>query len=552
MTMTSNKLNAVTADGLPLAYAIARDLLAALDVEVPKKDSEWIVDVNKFTSNPDVFRNLYLRQEILSKYSGHTLEGVDPERVAWEKFHAAEEQCRVTNQRLFGRIGLEGDSISTSPAAIMSIARRKIAHILGKFPGWGRVAKRARFSPGATTTLRRSQANPVAKWADEAAVTLPARSLVEALSSVVGELRYKVTDWNKATVVPKNAKSHRCIAIEPGWNVFFQLGLGSLIRTRLRAAGVDLNDQTRNQELAREGSICRHLATIDLSAASDSVAYATVVELLPPEWVSALERVRSPFGKTPQGTIEYAKFSSMGNGYTFELESLIFYGLALAVAEALNVQDAVISVYGDDIIVPTEVAPLLMDTLSFFGFTPNKKKTFIRGAFRESCGKHYFRGIDVSPFYIRRPIDTAAELILCLNNMYRWASQDGVMDPRVLPVYQKYVKFLPRKWQVTRIPDGYGDGALVGFPYRGGKWSKRTSLLRFPVLVCGSRLFSPADQARYSYWFWARLNSGEAVDLAFTRPTGRYRVSTLCATVLPAPFGGVFRRGSIGIIATTG
>lgn len=544
MARTGDRLNAVPADVTRLAVDLARDLLTALGSATPDNDEGWVEDISLPTDNPDTFRIAYLRQEILSKYKGLTLS-VDPEREAWKKFHAAEEQCRETNRRLFSKILEHGDSISTTPAAIMSIARRKISRILGEFPGWGVVAKRARFSPGATTTLKRSVANPVRKWADSAAVTNSARPLVEALSSITDELTYKVNNWNKATVVPKNAKTHRCIAIEPGWNVFFQLGLGALIRERLYRAGIDLNDQTINQKLSREGSISGHLATIDLSAASDSVAYATVLELLPPDWFNALERLRSPYGRTPQGTIEYAKFSSMGNGYTFELESLLFYAVALAVCEALGLREPIVSVYGDDIIVPTEAAALLISSLSFLGFRTNAKKTFVDGPFRESCGKHWFAGHDVSPFYIRDVIKSPADLILVLNNLYRWATIDGVMDPRVLPVYQKYVKLLPRKWQRVRIPDGYGDGALVGFPTRGGRWSSRLCGLVFPILRRGSRLYRAEPQASYSYWFWARMQSRDPVSLEFTRDTGAYRSSLLCTTVLPAPYGGHSGKGLI-------
>jgi hypothetical protein len=78
-------------------------------------------------------------------------------------------------------------------------------------------------------------------------------------------------DW-----VPKNYKTDRTIAIEPDWNMFLQKGLGGLLRRRLRRVGQDLNDQSTNRFCAAVGSIDGSLATLDMSMASDTVAYRLV------------------------------------------------------------------------------------------------------------------------------------------------------------------------------------------------------------------------------------------------------------------------------------
>jgi hypothetical protein len=247
-------------------------------------------------------------------------------------------------------------------------------------------------------------------------------------------------------------------------NMFVQKGIGRMIRRRLKRVRVDLDDQRRNQVLAREGSITGSLATIDLSMASDTVSREIVNLLIPPDWLTALEQCRSPVGILPSGgVVNYQKFSSMGNGYTFELESLIFWGLCSAVSDLYNEKDRRVAVYGDDIVVPAAIAPAVLETLEVAGFRPNTKKTFMNGPFRESCGKHYFSGDDVSPFYVRRRIEGLSDLFLFHNNLTRWVA-------RVNPLYLsdfRSVRDSARScafpsWRKPRIPDGIGDGAFIG------------------------------------------------------------------------------------------
>lgn len=92
---------------------------------------------------------------------------------------------------------------------------------------------------------------------------------------------------------------------------------------------------------------------------------------------------------------KYHKFSSMGNGCTFALETLIFASLLHAVGSKIGL------VYGDDITIETELAPALFRLLKFLGFVPNEEKSYTSGPFRESCGKDFFEGHDVTPFYLR-------------------------------------------------------------------------------------------------------------------------------------------------------
>jgi hypothetical protein len=59
-------------------------------------------------------------------------------------------------------------------------------------------------------------------------------------------------------------------------------------------------------------------------------------------------------------------------------------------------------VYGDDIIVPTEMATSTMVTLETFGLRVNHSKSYCTGFFRESCGGDYYKGVDITPVYCRQ------------------------------------------------------------------------------------------------------------------------------------------------------
>jgi hypothetical protein len=94
----------------------------------------------------------------------------------------------------------------------------------------------------------------------------------------------------------------------------------------------------------------------------------------------------------------------MGNGFTFELETLLFLALAWVSTELSDetpVFKENLTVFGDDIIVPVKALRLLENALRFCGFEPNPEKTFGDGPFRESCGGDFFLGEDVRPYFLK-------------------------------------------------------------------------------------------------------------------------------------------------------
>jgi hypothetical protein len=234
---------------------------------------------------------------------------------------------------------------------------------------------------------------------------------------------------NRITTVPKDWSKDRPIAIEPTLNMMLQLGVDGFIRRRLkRRWGIDLNDQKRNQELARAGSINPNPdspATIDLSMASDTVSLRLAKMLLPPEWYEYLLDLRSPSGEIPDGrVIRYSKLSSMGNGTTFAIESLIFSAACYAVIKVArwSWKEADPAVFGDDIALPRVLAPDLNFLLRLCGFSPNLAKSFAGlEPVRESCGTDWFRAYPVRGVYIKKiPVDIM-ELFHTHNALWIWS-----------------------------------------------------------------------------------------------------------------------------------
>lgn len=434
-------------------------------------ESSWCV------ADPGRFAVEYLWSEVLSKYDDGS---PSPEKMntAMAKFREAEEMCALTNKRFSRLEGLPSHLACTFVEKAITLARSKIRTILGPF-SWEAASRGFTFTSGASTRLPRARGQQPYKYSGTPETTFGNANLAWAaiqstpawkrsLSGEEGPTHLKLVSGNSITTVPKNYKMDRVIAVEPCMNMYVQKGIAALIRHRLKRAGMDLQTQERNQRLARVGSIAGTLATIDMSMASDTVSLELVRFLLPRPWADALEQCRSQQGVLPSGdVVYYRKFSSMGNGYTFELESLIFWALALAVCELMGLEAHRVVSYGDDVILPTAAAPRFVELLEFCGFKANAKKTFAdNSGFRESCGKHYLHGLDVTPFYIKRPVRRLTDLFLLHNRIRRWLNRqswnNSIDHIAVEDLLRDLRNAAPASWRKPRIPDGYGDGAFIG------------------------------------------------------------------------------------------
>jgi hypothetical protein len=410
-------------------------------------------------------------QALVSKQSEWFSEmiGADPLAVAFDKFLASEYRCLETNRRL------EHDRPNGRVSSVLYRAQRTISWILGDLPSLSTFEYS--FGPGATTGTKAALASPRAKLGASLACS-------EELLPYVGDFLAEVPLWawsrtgseknpesllsadtedysflvgvevhdGKLSFVPKDAKQKRPIVVEPILNGLFQKGIGRYIRDRLLShANVNLRDQERNKVLARAGSERGHLATVDLASASDTVSFQLVWDLLPMPWAELLTKLRTPTVGFGSQRIVLEKFSSMGNGFTFELESLLFYSIALGCVQSLDAPADEVSIYGDDIIIPVEAYSLLVEVLEWCGFEVNTKKSYHTGPFRESCGADWFMGSDIRPFYLR---DKVNERILY--SFHNWAIRNGewLLARLILSFTNPALRLFG--------PDGYGDGHLIG------------------------------------------------------------------------------------------
>lgn len=379
----------------------------------------------------------YLSDEMWSKYLDSNL--VHPKSratAAIHKFLAAEDRNADTNLRLTMLEATEKHLGWVSFGRLVKEARRFVQHVLGelRYPD---ILKGSVFTNGASTRVRRGPAAAVLKLTGELQITNSALKHWFAMASntKLSKVPLSIVESSVLFTVPKKTEIDRCACKEPEGNALLQRAVGIHIRKRLRRVGINLLDQTRNQRLAREGSITGKLATVDLSSASDTMSSGIVRLLLPFDWWSLLVDLRCETVVIPQDVLpdpshsfayrqgtahSLEMFSSMGNGFTFELETLLFWALAQATRKLSGFPPGTISVYGDDIIVPVTWVRRYLRVLGVFGFIPNTKKTLVTGPLRESCGRHYWKGFDVTPFYIRKAVTTLPELINTLNHLLEW------------------------------------------------------------------------------------------------------------------------------------
>jgi len=321
--------------------------------------------------------------------------------AAQKTFERGERICRITNKRL-DHFYEHLDRLSPELTKWIGRMEQEIAFLLGDRSDFeDAMPSLIRVTNGATQDRSRRRSLPFLKITGNMRAPRAAVSALGHLLLYYGvdltSCTFTGVERNAITLVPKNWKTHRTIAKEPTHSLPFQLALDAWFKNKLRRWGIDLSSQAKNQEFARIGSIDGSFATVDLEMASDTLAYNAVAWLLPEEWFELLSTFRSSSFSAPWGSGYYAKFSSMGNGYTFTLETLIFAAACRAVGSRQY------AVYGDDIALETHLVPSLVKLLSFFGFRVNDAKSFYNpdSRFRESCGCDYYQGQLVTPFYLR-------------------------------------------------------------------------------------------------------------------------------------------------------
>jgi hypothetical protein len=405
---------------------------------------------DKFQFRDDFTAISFLRKSEFVKTS------INKKEVALSTFIKAEESCRETNSR-FRNLAL--DPLFRGPNVwLLNATTRKIAMILGEID-FDRLLDDGSFGPGASTLISGRDTSAVRKFREERQITASLYQLVKDILPLayplwfrdgkLGALEFR--EFSKVITVPKNAKTDRTIAVEPGLNLWFQKGIGLAIRRRLRRNGLNLDIDLINQSKARKGSSDSSIATVDFSAASDTISSRVIEEIFPPQWFQLLDICRSRRYELNKEVHSFHKFSSMGNGFTFELETLIFYASALACCEYLDIDSSDVSVFGDDVTLPSGAYQLFVDFSKFLGFQTNTQKSFSDGYFRESCGSYYFDGLDVKPYFFKKALSNAYRIFGLANSILELSTRRNSFygrDAKLQGCHSATIDLLPRHLRV--------------------------------------------------------------------------------------------------------
>ena len=357
----------------------------------------------------------------------------DLHQAAVDAFYSSERRCFMSNEKLSPFIS-PGAFLAPHEEGLRRIlirpVRKMIARILGPLP----LSLTGKLGPGATYGDKGAKTTVAHKFSSVPTLTRGVIPLLSYWDDMWNDIhnaeggKLDIVNGNRFTSVPKDSTKNRGICIEPALNIYFQLAVGKVIRSRLKSnAGIDLDhgQDTHREVVAWASKNVETFGTIDLSNASDTICKNLVKLLLPEDWYSLLYSLRSTHTLVRDQWTRLEKFSSMGNGFTFELETLIFHAIASVVAGVKCLT------YGDDLIVPSGKWVDVCNALEFFGFEVNWNKSFQSGPFLESCGADYFNGQAVRPYFLKEVPCEPQEWIAVANGLARSGHRGNIFSTRM-------------------------------------------------------------------------------------------------------------------------
>lgn len=320
------------------------------------------------------------------------------------------------------------------------------------------------------------------------------------LQTVLDSKGYPLPDA-RGIFVNKDARGPRFISAEPKESMWIQQAVGESIRKwierhPLTRGHCNFTDQSVNGALALSSSVDRAFSTLDMEDASDRLSNALVSLLMPVHVNRLLQACRSETSTIPgqSQVVRLRKFAPMGSACCFPIESIMFWALTVACISAETgwgewKASRHVYVYGDDIIVTSRFAEVVIRTLSEYYLAFNKAKCFTKGPFRESCGIDALDGIIVTPVKMRKlaPLgrsDTAALIswVDASNQLFYagyWKSAAFLADhvEQTCRIKLRYVPFQSGALGVT----GYQPVYQVPQTKGGIRWSTRYHCLQVRV-----------------------------------------------------------------------
>lgn len=303
---------------------------------------------------------------------------------------------------------------------------------------------------------------------------------------------HRVVEGSRLSFAFKKCDISRLICTVPSLNMFYQLGLAAILEDRIKEVwNISLDDQPdMNRLLAQIGSREGSFGTIDLSSASDSVGMPLLRATAPRTMCDVLDSIRC--GKlmlNDSESLEMATVGTMGEGFTFPLQMIVFLCVITAVYRVFGVKlqrnsraqgaqraaragfrlldDALkdktfktlpgnFGCFGDDLIVVTEMYPHVVRLLNLLGFQVNSDKSFVEGPFRESCGADYFSGSNVRAVRLKA-LASMQDRYVAINSLAEWTARTGIPLPRT-------TKYLVDSVRKVFIPMHENDDAGIRCP----------------------------------------------------------------------------------------
>ncbi len=451
-----------------------------------------------------------------------------------ERERSAFDQFVSTDRALLGLPGrIDQDRLDTYRRVSRRLFGRVFQECDRKIANWELVPK---HGPGAVAERSsQKERRSYSYWHDRLESVFPfwrytANSVFQSSDRSV-----PISDEQPVRVVsvPKTQSTPRIIAIEPSVMQYAQQGLKrefyELIGRGPLKDVLGFQDQTRNRELAHLASFTGEFGTLDLSEASDRVHWFLVREMLhdfPHLW-DFIWASRSHMADVPfHGVIPLQKFASMGSALTFPIEAMVFTilsvcGIEQAQHRRLQAGDlpGLVSVYGDDIIVPVGAIDHVIDWLEHFGAKVNQRKSFWNGKFRESCGAEYYDGTDVSVVRLRSELpssrDDAAEIaaLVDFRNRAFLAGLWGVVTA-IDEGLESFIQ-LPYSSVTSEERHAYLHAAtFLPVSRTGSKWNPdlQRDERRVPVLIARSESYRIDGEAGLLEWFHDALRRDDLVD----------------------------------------
>jgi hypothetical protein len=328
------------------------------------------------------------------------------------------------------------------------------------------------------------------------------------------KIEYLVADQKPSSrfkFVPKTYTKMRGICIEENEVQWHQQAIRRALyrhigKHPLTSGYVNFTTQLVNRDLALEGSVSGEWATIDMSSASDRISRKLVAYLFGEnkELLKAIEACSTDTVELPEvkgvhfiELMPVNKIAPMGSAICFPIMALVHFALIKAILNhssvaRCNTRD--VYVYGDDIIARRSCVQAIYDYLPLFGMKINTDKSFSRGYFRESCGLHAYKGVEVTPVRFKTvlsptssPQMLATALRLEEAFYYKGFSHTaGLLRQDILDVSRKYgithVPYVNTKSPMFGFFRADGDAFLMDFvKTHNERWwrSKKSKRLRY-------------------------------------------------------------------------